>query len=349
MVTLSEKLKLKGVINSAEVKSLYEDNNDTNAYTDAEKTKLAGIASGAEVNVQSDWDAVSGDAQILNKPTVYTTTNSATPPVGAIEGDTWWDSETGEKFIYYNDGDTLQWVQVSNTNNLVLADVGTAAYADVEDFIPSANSENYVQTTGDQSIAGIKTFTTALILPNNSRINGVEHFYQETLPTTRGDGSALVDGDIWYKPGDRVWIRKGIYWVSDVKTSFMGTTASGFYLVVNSASGSLNWRNTLKPPFILETADIFFYCSTQTDSLNYWDITNCSFTVGDGGDLNYYTPQSLTLNDFYAHEHRLITFEANTFLSSPLNYALRFNYTRIGTVGLSGVLSGFINYRSVYV
>lgn len=40
--------------------------------TDAEHTKLAGIAAGAEVNVQSDWNATSGDALILNKPTIPT-------------------------------------------------------------------------------------------------------------------------------------------------------------------------------------------------------------------------------------------------------------------------------------
>ena len=40
----------------------------TNDYTTTEKNKLAGIASGAEVNVQSNWDATSGDAFILNKP-----------------------------------------------------------------------------------------------------------------------------------------------------------------------------------------------------------------------------------------------------------------------------------------
>ena len=34
------------------------------------ETKLAGVASGAEVNVNADWDAASGDAQILNKPTI---------------------------------------------------------------------------------------------------------------------------------------------------------------------------------------------------------------------------------------------------------------------------------------
>lgn len=41
-------------------------------YTTAEKTKLAGIEDGAQVNVQSDWNATSGAAQILNKPTLAT-------------------------------------------------------------------------------------------------------------------------------------------------------------------------------------------------------------------------------------------------------------------------------------
>jgi hypothetical protein len=44
----------------------------TNAglFTAAEKTKLGNIADGAEVNVNADWNASSGDAQILNKPTL---------------------------------------------------------------------------------------------------------------------------------------------------------------------------------------------------------------------------------------------------------------------------------------
>jgi len=45
----------------------------TNLYfTSAYKTKLDGIEAGAQVNVQSDWNAVSGDAFILNKPTIPT-------------------------------------------------------------------------------------------------------------------------------------------------------------------------------------------------------------------------------------------------------------------------------------
>lgn len=41
----------------------------TEDYTTTEKNKLTGIAPGAEVNVNPDWNATSGDGQILNKPT----------------------------------------------------------------------------------------------------------------------------------------------------------------------------------------------------------------------------------------------------------------------------------------
>lgn len=51
-----------------------------NNYTTTEKNKLAGIASGAEVNVQSDWNVTntSSDAYIKNKPTIPTVDTSIT-------------------------------------------------------------------------------------------------------------------------------------------------------------------------------------------------------------------------------------------------------------------------------
>lgn len=50
----------------------------TNDYTAAEKTKLAGIAAGAEVNVNADWSASTGDAAILNKPSIPSKTSDLT-------------------------------------------------------------------------------------------------------------------------------------------------------------------------------------------------------------------------------------------------------------------------------
>lgn len=42
----------------------------------SDKTKLNGIAANAEVNVNADWNATEGDAQILNKPTLATVATS---------------------------------------------------------------------------------------------------------------------------------------------------------------------------------------------------------------------------------------------------------------------------------
>ena len=50
----------------------------TNDYTNADKTKLAGIAEGAQKNVQPDWNASTGDGAILNKPTVPTKVSELT-------------------------------------------------------------------------------------------------------------------------------------------------------------------------------------------------------------------------------------------------------------------------------
>ena len=62
--TLNEAISKK--VDAVEGKNL-----STNDYTTQERTKLAGIAPGAEVNVQSDWNTTSttADAFIKNKPT----------------------------------------------------------------------------------------------------------------------------------------------------------------------------------------------------------------------------------------------------------------------------------------
>lgn len=59
-------------LTAAQVKTMYESNADTNAFTDSFKSKLNGIATGAEVNVQADWNVsnTNSDAYIKNKPSI---------------------------------------------------------------------------------------------------------------------------------------------------------------------------------------------------------------------------------------------------------------------------------------
>jgi len=75
---------LSGKVDKVAGKGLSDEN-----YTSTEKSKLAGIASGAEVNVNADWSATSGDAEILNKPTLGSaaaanTTDFATAAQGEL-------------------------------------------------------------------------------------------------------------------------------------------------------------------------------------------------------------------------------------------------------------------------
>lgn len=58
---------LSGKVDKVDGKGL-----STEDFTTALKTKLDGIAAGAEVNVQPDWTAESGDGAILHKPTLGT-------------------------------------------------------------------------------------------------------------------------------------------------------------------------------------------------------------------------------------------------------------------------------------
>lgn len=50
----------------------------SNDYTATEKAKLANIEAGAEVNVNADWNASTGDSAILNKPTIPSKTSDLT-------------------------------------------------------------------------------------------------------------------------------------------------------------------------------------------------------------------------------------------------------------------------------
>lgn len=83
----------------------------------AQHTKLAGIAAGAEVNVNADWNAISGDAQILNKPTLGTaaaasTTDFATAAQGATADTALQPAAIGVSVQAY-DADLTSWAAIT--------------------------------------------------------------------------------------------------------------------------------------------------------------------------------------------------------------------------------------------
>lgn len=89
----------------------------TEDYTSTEKTKLSGIATNAEVNVQSDWNELSSDSDafILNKPTI--------PSIANLFNKTTDDTDditvgTNNKFMTTTEQTKLSNISVSQAVNL---------------------------------------------------------------------------------------------------------------------------------------------------------------------------------------------------------------------------------------
>ena len=100
----------------------------TEDYTSAEKTKLSGIEAGAEVNVNADWNATSGDAQILNKPTI---------PDAQIQAD--WNQATDTAKDYIKNKPTIP-----TNSSFTLAGLSEKSYASLTDkpTIPAAQVQS---------------------------------------------------------------------------------------------------------------------------------------------------------------------------------------------------------------
>lgn len=109
---------------------IYVDNSDDyieSGYVDAGYAPEGGVASDDTIAFSNgvEWRqfsrvALSGEYDdLLNVPP--STQVSASPPSSPIEGTLWWDTDDGNLYIYYLDGDSAQWVP---TTSAVVGPVG---------------------------------------------------------------------------------------------------------------------------------------------------------------------------------------------------------------------------------
>ena len=126
-------------------------------YTEAEKTKLAGIEAGAEVNVNADWDATSGDAQILNKPT----------NVSVFTNDAGYITDNNDYFDGAVYDSTTKRINFKHSGN-------TIAYVDATNFIKDGMVDS---VTVDTASGGTHSGETCLIITFNEDAGAKEDIY----------------------------------------------------------------------------------------------------------------------------------------------------------------------------
>ena len=143
--------------------------------------------------VQSDWNASSGLAEILNKPTLFsgsyndltdkptisegaTVTVSDTAPSTPSNGDLWFKSDEAKLKVRYEDGSSDQWVDalpLGSSSNGGGGGGGSSSilYADVSSFPAVADSESkfaYADDTGVMYYSNGVSWTSQRLVTTNS-------------------------------------------------------------------------------------------------------------------------------------------------------------------------------------
>jgi hypothetical protein len=132
---------------------------DPGAMSASDKSKLNSIAPGAEVNVNADWNAVTGDAQILNKPML-----------GTMSAETASD--------YYTKSQADAGFQVKDADLSTVATIGT--------------SDQLIRVKNDGT--GLEWFTPSYISSYTETDPQVGTIVSSGIP--RWNGTALVTGSL---------------------------------------------------------------------------------------------------------------------------------------------------------
>jgi hypothetical protein len=185
-------------------------------FTMAEKNKLAGIEAGAQVNVNADWNATTGDAEILNKPTIPDVA-LLVPYTGAVADVDLGTHKLTAKDLVVNhtsgSGDAATITKGGNGEALkVVKSSGSGNAASITGGVTLLDELNLTTKLADAEIASAATW--------NAKLGGAVSIGQVAFGTAAG----VIGGD------------GGLFWDNVNKRLGVGTSTPAYKVQIEDAS-----------------------------------------------------------------------------------------------------------------
>ena len=250
--------------------------------TGAERTKLTGIETGAQVNVNADWDAGSGDAQILNKPTLAPSNAQQNVQSNWGESDASSDAFIQNKPDLTLKADKTTTIQVLGTTNEVEVSPSTAQDLSANRTI-TVGLPNDVTITSDLSANDVKPEKTIEFTGIESATptfdNGIYYSTEDGHDTLhfRYHGHDLsIDRLTEILP---TGILNGGELSKANSTQFTIQAGDGIINILNKTVGSDPHPEIKKIEWVTSTITVFNLDSNDTEQKNAWIYVNESGTI----------------------------------------------------------------------
>lgn len=290
----------------------------TNDYTTAEKDKLSNIESGAEVNVQSDWNATSGDSFIKNKPS-FATVNGYRIDQGGEVDINYQPGISGETVQDYGDikaGTTAAELEGKSYDEMFNAILFPTVYptftapsvtlslsgATLREVGASAPAMSYFTTTFNRGAINLlgerQAYRSGALNESQSfmYING--SVSDRALPSTVALGSTKYNYRAYYAAGPQPYDNKGKAYSSPLAAGYVDSnavTVYGTYPWYATTSGStggnptkqalIKWETTMTTPeFTLLPTDTCTQVITtprEIQEIYIKDTTSGNFILSD--------------------------------------------------------------------
>ena len=246
---------------------VYFSDGDSNQWVDASHASPGAIISGGGASV----------------------TTSDVPPSNAADGDLWWQSDVGVLKIYYDDGNTQQWVDASPGGS----SSGGSSYADSD-----VDSHLNTGTASSGQILSWNGSDYAWVADQTG--GGGSSSYADSDVDTHLNRSTAMTGQVLS------WNGSDYNWVA--QSGGGGTSLTDFSVTTNSVGTAALSYDNITGVFTYTPPDLSGYLTTETDpvftaspaanilssNISNWDT---AFSWGNHANAGYLTSNAIVIAD----------------------------------------------------